>query len=223
MKLCNQFNDRNSRFRSVRVALAVLLAKLRLGLSNHVLVCLFHLKSKRTVSRICQQVREALMNEFVLHHIGFQHITREAVLANHQTTLVTDLLTDGPSQAVLVADGTCLYCQKSSNSEFQRRTYSLHKRRHLVKPMIVPASVSIVLNLESHVGSDYQSTNGEERAYPSSHVSIYLKSKSLFHSLVFVCNLECSTTNSRCCPGFATMTFSSWIAVYVTKHAATLL
>ena len=52
----------NSYIRSVRVALAVFLTKLRLGLSNRVLACLFHLKSKRTVSRVFHQVRNVHFN-----------------------------------------------------------------------------------------------------------------------------------------------------------------
>ncbi|CAM4751413.1 unnamed protein product [Rotaria magnacalcarata] len=65
----DHFNDlldklstmRNSRLRSVRVALAIFLEKIRLALSNRVLACVFRLASKRSVSRICHQVRVALM------------------------------------------------------------------------------------------------------------------------------------------------------------------
>ncbi|CAF4617137.1 unnamed protein product, partial [Rotaria sp. Silwood2] len=146
----NNFHDvldhlttmRNSNVRSVRVALAVFLAKMRLGLSNRVLACLFHLKSKRTVSRIFHQVREALMKSFVPLNLGFEHITRDAVLNSHQTVIATELLRNEPDRIVLIADGTYLYCQKSSNNEFQRRTYSNHKHRHLIKPMVITASVT---------------------------------------------------------------------------------
>ncbi len=141
---------RNSRLRSVRVALAIFLAKIRLGLSNRVLACLFRLTSKRSVSHICHQVRVALMQDFVPYHVGFQHVSRETILAQHQTTLATELFTNGPDEVVLIADGTYFFCQKSSNSEFQRRTYSQHKRRHLVKPMIINASVSIYQTPELH-------------------------------------------------------------------------
>ncbi len=134
---------RNSDVRSKRVALAVFLAKVRLGVSNRVLACLFHLKNKRTVARIFHQVRGALIKSFVPLNLGFQHISRNEVLAKHQTTIAAELLTSGPDQIVLVADGTYVFCQKSSNNEFQRRTYSIHKHRHLVKPMIITASVSI--------------------------------------------------------------------------------
>ncbi|CAF2079156.1 unnamed protein product [Rotaria magnacalcarata] len=147
----DHFNDlldklttmRNSRLRSVRVALAIFLAKIRLALSNRVLAYVFQLASKRSVSRICHQVRVALMQDFVPYHVGFQHVSRETILAQHQTMVATELLTNGREQVVLIADGTYLFCQKSSNNEFQRRTYSQHKHRHLVKPMIITASVSI--------------------------------------------------------------------------------
>ncbi|CAF3771072.1 unnamed protein product [Rotaria socialis] len=147
----DHFNDlldklttmRNSRLRSVRVTLAIFLAKIRLALSNRVLACSFRLVSKRSVSRICHQVRVALMQDFVLYHVGFRHVLRETILAQHQTRMATELLTNGRDQVVLIADGTYFFCQKSSNNEFQRRTYSQHKHRHLVKPMIIIASVSI--------------------------------------------------------------------------------
>jgi hypothetical protein len=133
---------RGSNVRSIRVALAVFLAKMRLGLSNRVLASMFHMKSKRKVSHIFHQVRQALIKHFVPLNIGFHHISRDDVLSNHQTVIATELLTDGPDQVVLVADGTYIYCQKSSNNELQRRTYSNHKHRHLVKPMVLTTSVS---------------------------------------------------------------------------------
>ena len=133
----------NDLLRAVRVTSAIFLAKLRLELSNRVLAYLFRLASKRSVSHTCHQVRVALMQDFVPNHVGFQHVSRETILAQHQTEMATELLTNGPYQVGLIVDGTYFFCQKSSNSKFQRRTYSQHKRRHLVKPMIITASVSI--------------------------------------------------------------------------------
>ena len=83
------------------------------------------------------------MRDFVPNHAGFQRVSRETILAQHQTAVATELLTNGPDQIVLIANGTYFFCQKSSNSEFQRRTYNQQKRRHLVKPMIITVSVSI--------------------------------------------------------------------------------
>ena len=45
-------------------------------------------------------------------------------------------------QVIIVMDGTYLFVQKSSDHIFQRRSYSMHKHRNLVKPMIITATVS---------------------------------------------------------------------------------
>ena len=137
---------RNTRVRSIRVALAVFLVKLRLGLSNRVLACLLQLNCKRTFSRICHQMQTALTKEFVPKYLRFRHMDRSTVLSQHQLVIAPELLIDGPNQVVLIADGTYMYCEKSSSNEFQRRTYSSHKHRHLVKPMIITASLSIMRN-----------------------------------------------------------------------------
>ena len=132
----------NSNIRSVRVSLVGFLTKLRLGLSDRAVACLFRRKSKRIVSRIFHQIREALMKYFVPINLGFQYITSNAVHHYHQTVIATELLTNQSDQIVLTVDGTYFYCQKSSNNEFQKRTYSNHKHRHLIKLMIITASVS---------------------------------------------------------------------------------
>ena len=135
---------RNSSVRSLRLALAVYISKLRLGMSNVVLASMFRLNGKRAVSRILQQVRQKLSDNFAPHYVGFNHISREEVLSHHQTAIANKLLTTQPDQVCVALDGTYLYIQKSSNNTFQRRTYSMHKHRHLLKPMIVTATVRII-------------------------------------------------------------------------------
>lgn len=133
---------RNSRCRSIRVALAVYLSKLRLALSNSVLATLFHLNGKRHVSHVIEQVRNSLRQKFTPKYLGFKHISRQDVLDRHQTIIANTLLTSNSDQVCVTIDGTYLYIQKSSNNTFQRRTYSLHKHRNLLKPMIITATVS---------------------------------------------------------------------------------
>ena len=132
---------RESRVRSIRVAVAAFCAKMRLGLSNRVLSTIFHIKDDRAVSRIVHQVTEALINNFAPKHIGFGHISGQTVLNQHQTLKASTLLTNNNQQVVVVMDGTYLYVQKSANNELQRHTYSMHKHRHLVKPMIITTTV----------------------------------------------------------------------------------
>lgn len=61
---------RNSHNRSVRVAVAIFCAKMRLGVSNDVLATIFHIHEKRAVSKIIHQVTDALINDFAPAHIG---------------------------------------------------------------------------------------------------------------------------------------------------------
>jgi hypothetical protein len=141
--LNNIISMRNSYVRSIRVALTVFLVKMRLGVSNRVLASLFHLKNKRVVSRIIHEVTEALLKDFVPYHLGFQHIDRKTILQHHQISIASQLMADQDDQVIVVMDGTYLYVQKSSNNKFQRRSFSMHKHRHLIKPMITTATVSI--------------------------------------------------------------------------------
>jgi hypothetical protein len=129
--------------RSIRVAIAVFCAKMRLGLSNEVLATLFHIQNKRAVSRIVHQVTDALLKNFVPKHLGFEHIGRQTVLEHHQTAIANVLLTDADQQVVVVMDGTYLFIQKSAHNELQRRTYSMHKHRHLIKPMVITTTVRL--------------------------------------------------------------------------------
>ena len=134
---------RNSRVRSVRVAVAVFLAKLHLALSNRVLAVLFHLENKRVVSHIISQVRKALIKDFTPYHLDLQHINRQTAIEEHQTVIITILHTNKPNQLCVVADTTYLFVQKSSDNQLQRKSYSMHKHQNLVKPMILTTTVSL--------------------------------------------------------------------------------
>ena len=55
------------------------------------------------------------------------------VINQHSSTIATTLLTNSKNNVAVAIDGTYLYIQKSSDNEFQRRSYSLRKYRNLVK------------------------------------------------------------------------------------------
>ncbi|CAF4659356.1 unnamed protein product, partial [Rotaria sp. Silwood2] len=150
---------RNSHVRSVRVAVAVFLAKLRLGLSNRVLAVLFNLENKRVVSHINNQVRKALMKDFVPYHLGLKHITRQTAIEEHQTAIATILHTNKPDQLCVIADTTYLFIQKSTNNQIQRKSYSMHKHRNLVKPMILTTTDGYILCSLGTFFSDYKNND----------------------------------------------------------------
>ncbi|XP_062600940.1 uncharacterized protein LOC134262562 [Saccostrea cucullata] len=124
--------------RSLRTSLAIFLMKIRRGESNRVLSTLFNV-SKSSVRRCISSVRSALGGRFVSENLGFQHITRSDVIQHHTRQIAQTLFGSSPAgnQVILVLDGTYIYINKSGNFHFQRQSFSLHKGRPLLKPMII--------------------------------------------------------------------------------------
>ncbi|CAF1333210.1 unnamed protein product [Rotaria sp. Silwood1] len=112
---------RNSSNRSIKTAIGIYLCKPRLGLSNHLLVCMFQLSDKRTNSKTIDSARQAVLNNFVPYNLGFGHVTCQDVIDHHATTISGELMCDGggSNTAIVVIDDTYIYIQRSRNNEFQ--------------------------------------------------------------------------------------------------------
>lgn len=134
---------KNTPARSIRMSLAIYLCKMKSGMSNQFLSTLFNI-SKSSLRRAISSVRKALMNQFVPSKLGFSHITREEVIRNHTRPLAQSLFGDN-TQAIIVLDGTYIFIEKSNNFVFQRRSYSMHKGRPLVKPMVIVTTTGYFL------------------------------------------------------------------------------
>ncbi len=135
-----------SKLRSPRAAIGLFLCKMRTGLSDNILATVFHIKSRRDVSRIVAQVRVAMMKDFVPYNLGFEHISRDEIIKNHTTLLARELLANGNSDvAILIMDGTYIYIQKSGKYGFQCISFSMHKHRPLVKPMLIVSTSGYIL------------------------------------------------------------------------------
>ncbi|CAF3293834.1 unnamed protein product [Rotaria socialis] len=112
-------NIRNSSNRSIRNALAILLCKLRLGLSLKILAVLFQLPDKKAVSRSLKTVRTALMTRFVPSNLGFNHITRQEIIDQHTSTMARRLMCDAESNtAIVVIDGIYIYIYSGNEKDF---------------------------------------------------------------------------------------------------------
>lgn len=129
---------RSTKGRSTRVCLALLLIKLRTDISNAILSTLFGIETRR-VGRAIMTVRTILMSSFVPHYFGIGHISPESVIKDHtmRLSMAKTLFANEEDVCILVADGTYMFIQKSSNYSFQRRTYSMHKGRNLIKSMML--------------------------------------------------------------------------------------
>uniref|UniRef100_K1QXM2 Uncharacterized protein n=1 Tax=Magallana gigas TaxID=29159 RepID=K1QXM2_MAGGI len=133
--------------RTVRTSLAIFLMKLRGGDSNRILSTLFNF-SKSGIRRSIKVIRSALIDgNFVKENLGFQHITREETIHQHTRPLAQTLFGDNTQPQVILLDGTYIYINKSSNFKFQRQSFSFHKGRQLVKPMVIVSTSGYFLSV----------------------------------------------------------------------------
>lgn len=87
------------------------------------------------------------MESFVPKNLGFQHISREEIIQKHTRPLAESLFGGSGTQALLVLDGTYIFIQKSKNFAFQRNSFSFHKGRPLVKPMVIVSTSGYYLSV----------------------------------------------------------------------------
>ena len=138
---------RSSDIRSPQTCLAVLLVKLRTGLSNSLLGTLFAM-TKHQVQRCVHTARSAMMKHFVPLYLGFDHISHREFVSKHTTQIAKQIFADNDSNTgILVLDGTYLFIQKSSHHKFQKLTYNMHKSRCLVKPMMIVGTDGYIVNV----------------------------------------------------------------------------
>ncbi len=118
--------------------MAVFLFWLKTGLDQNNISTIFSINTQQDVSRLLQQVRAALLKDFVPKYLGVNWLDRNGWLAQN-TYIAKELCNIDDNQLVLIADGTYCYCQKSLNNYFQRKSFSMQKSRHLVKPFVICA------------------------------------------------------------------------------------
>ena len=157
----SQFNEvynhlksmRDSQSRTKSQALAIYLFWLKTGLSQTTIAAYFDNDdlSQQNISNFSEQIRHELSKSFVLNNIGAKSLTR-AELCGHNTPFVRVFFDDSDNKkAALIADGTYLRCEKSSNNEFQRLSYSVQKKSSLVKPFLICAAVVILLTFMAYI------------------------------------------------------------------------
>lgn len=121
-------NIRNSNYRSIRTVIAILLCKLRLGLSNNMLAILFELSDRRAISRALESARRALMSSVVPYNLGFNHVTRREIIDQYTSTISRQLMCDDESnRAIIVADSTYIFIQVNNSSSLRILFFSFER------------------------------------------------------------------------------------------------
>lgn len=133
------FYLRNSPSRSTYQCLAIYFFWLKTNMSQKRIGYFFRKNkpiSQQTVSEYLNSARVALNKSFVPESMGSKQLTRETLLT-HLTPTVKELFGLKEDQAVFIADGTYLYCEKSFDNFFQYQTYSSQLKCHLIKVFII--------------------------------------------------------------------------------------
>jgi len=93
--------------------------------------------SQALVSETLTAVANALTTNFVPNFLGYSHISREDAIANHIPAFTSSVLETRPDELIGILDGTYLYIDSPKDYVLQRKTYSGHKKRNLIKTMMV--------------------------------------------------------------------------------------
>lgn len=183
---CVNGHIRNTPARDLITTVGIFFFKLRSGLSNKLLSTLFGI-TKSSIRRAIASVRKCLMSQFVPRHLGLDHISREELIANHTRPLAQSLFTSDSGDSaklILVLDGTYIYIQKSQNYTFQRRSYSIHKGRPLVKPMVIVTTTGYYLTIVGPYLSDNKNSDAKILNHILAHnvenIKQFIKSDDIF-------------------------------------------
>lgn len=122
--------------RRPKTALGVYLLKLRSGEPNIRIASQIGV-SRKTIGVLLKTARNCLTQDFVIRHLGFNHISRDDIIA-HSLPVPSSLYSNPLNPvAIVLCNGSYIYVQKSKNFLFQKRTYSLHKYKNLLKPFLI--------------------------------------------------------------------------------------
>jgi len=91
---------------------------------------------QQQISRYLEQIRIAIERDFVPFFLGVKSRSRE-FFVGHNTLASKTIYGLNDSTLCIVADGTYIFCVKSSNNSFQYKSFSMQKDSHLIKPFLI--------------------------------------------------------------------------------------
>lgn len=101
---------------------------------------------RSTLERLMSMASELVHQDFVPKHLGINHITH-AQIARRNLLIPNGLFGGEDRKPIVIADGTHIYVQKSSNYLYQKKTYSLHKYRNLIKPFLIVCTDGYIVDV----------------------------------------------------------------------------
>lgn len=144
----DQFNDLKvglpslrecySNDRSAHDALYTYLMKMRTAQPNEDIAKFFGV-SVVTVYRRLKKVRGVFERDFIPNNINYLRTHED--ISNHTTQMCRILhCNNNNERAIIICDGTYIYTHKSSNFDFQKKSYNDQKKKNFVKVMMIVGS-----------------------------------------------------------------------------------
>lgn len=138
---------RNTSVRTVTQALVVFLFKLRTGNSNKITASIFEIEREQSVSEMTISIEKSFDKDIIPKLFGFQAMKRQDIIDTHTSQMVRQLYNIKRDQLVLIFDGTYIRHQKSTNNEYQRKSYSGQKKAPLCKPFTICTTNGYIVDM----------------------------------------------------------------------------
>lgn len=151
-------STRDSDSRTVTQALVVFLFRFRTGNSNSLIASVLGLQHEQQVSNFCKSVINSFEKDILPANFGIEACSRIDLITNN-TCPYANKLHNVDKQLVLICDGTYIRHEKSANNEYQRKSYSVHKKVPLCKPFTVCTTDGFVVDV---LGPFYATKNDAE-------------------------------------------------------------
>jgi len=137
---------RNRQTRTITQALVVFLFKLRTGNSNAILASILQLENEQLVSEYSSAIVKSFKKDVLPFHFRLTFFNRNDLIQNHTTEIAKNLFANHQN-VMLICDGTYARHQKSTNNEFQRKSFSGQKKVPLCKPFTICATDGYIIDM----------------------------------------------------------------------------
>jgi hypothetical protein len=141
-KYITSINDTNGRTKDQLIA--IYRFWLRKGLDQTSLAMFKNNTSQNQISHYLAQIREAINKDFVSFHLG-SNKNREFFLAHNNIT-TSELHGMSKNQLAVFVDATYNRIEKSSNNDFQYKSWSMQKMDLLIKPFIICCADGFIID-----------------------------------------------------------------------------
>lgn len=138
--------------------------------------------TQQVVSKTIDTVSAALEKNFVPNYLGYHHITREEAIEKHSIKLTSKVLNQPESRLCVIADCTYNYIEKPSDFDLQRKTFSAHKKRNLLKPLYIVFPNGYILEAAGPYFCDARNNDAANirQHYRHSDVLLFLEEDDFF-------------------------------------------